>query len=61
MIVPSLICERTYSDRECGGGLRLGLQGTSRDGVTGCDVSLTADRIGGTARTGVQASIEHKF
>ena len=61
VIAPSLICEQTDSDRKCGGVLRMGLQGTSRDGVTGWDVSLTADRIGDTARRGVQASIEHKF
>ena len=61
VVAPSLACEWTGGDQECGGGLRLGLRGTSRDGLTSWDVSLTADRIGDTSRTGIEASIEHKF
>ena len=60
-VAPSLVCEWMNGEQECGGGLRLGLQGTSRDGMTGWNVSVTADRVGDRTRTGIEASIEHKF
>jgi hypothetical protein len=60
-IAPSLVCEWMDGEQECGGGLRLGLQGTSQDGMTGWNVSLSADRVGDRTRTGLEASIEHKF
>lgn len=46
VVAPSLGFEWADGDRECGGGLRLGLRGTSWDGISGWDISLTADRIG---------------
>lgn len=61
VVAPSLVCAWTDEDRECGGGLRLGLRGTSPDSMTHAEVALTADRIGDSSRTGVTASIEHKF
>ncbi|TNC49552.1 hypothetical protein FHG66_10550 [Rubellimicrobium rubrum] len=60
-VAPSLVCEWMDGEQECGGGLRLGIEGTSQDGMTGWNISLSADRVGDRTRTGIEASIEHKF
>jgi hypothetical protein len=61
IIAPSLVCEWTNGVQDCGGGLRLGLQGTSRDRRTQFDIMVEADRIGGNDRVVLRANVEHRF
>jgi hypothetical protein len=58
---PSLVCDWTNGHRDCGGGLRLGLRGTSRNRRTGFDILIEADRIGGGDRIALRANVEHRF
>ena len=60
-IAPSLLCEWADGERSCGGGLRLGLHGTTEDGLTTFVVGIDADLIGDTSRVSLGASIEHRF
>jgi hypothetical protein len=61
IIAPSLVCDWKDGQRDCGGGLRLGLQGTSRDQRTRFDIMLEADRVGGKERVAVRANVEYRF
>jgi hypothetical protein len=61
VVAPSLACEWSNGEQDCGGGLRVGFSGTSQDGMTEFQVMFDADRIGETSRTGLTASITHKF
>jgi hypothetical protein len=61
VVAPSLACEWSNGEQDCGGGLRAGFSGTSQDGMTEFQVMFDADQIGETSRTGLTASITHKF
>ncbi|MGL4235802.1 hypothetical protein [Tabrizicola sp.] len=61
IIAPSVVCDWTDDRLDCGGGLRLGLQGTSRDRRTRFDIMFEADQIGGKDRMALGAQIEHRF
>lgn len=61
VLAPSLFCDWTNGARQCGGSLRLGLQGTSPDQRARFDIAVNADRIGGKDRVGLRANVEYRF
>jgi hypothetical protein len=61
IIAPSIVCDWMNGQQDCGGGLRLGLQGTSRDRRTQFDIMVEANRIGGKDRVALLAHLEHRF
>ena len=61
ILAPSLLCDWNNGQGDCGGGLRLGLQGTSRDQMTRFDIMIDAERIGRRDRLTLQANVEYRF
>lgn len=61
IIAPSLVCDWTNGQQDCGGSLRLGLQGMSRDRRTQFDIMLEAERIGSKDRVALRATLQHRF
>lgn len=62
---PRFICERTDASgvvaKDCGGGVELGLNGTSVDGTTNLNASVSFDRVGGVNRQGLNLQAELRF
>jgi hypothetical protein len=61
IIAPSLVCEWVNGVQDCGAGLRLGLQGTSRNRRTQFDIMVEAERVGGKDRVALRAAVQHRF
>jgi hypothetical protein len=61
IFAPSLVCNWVPDKRDCGGGLRLGLQGRSHDGASEFDVMVSGDWVGGTESLAARASLSYRF
>ena len=61
VVAPSLVCEWADGVQDCGGGLRLGLHGSSADGLTTFEIDFDADLVGDRSRMSVGASIVLRF
>ncbi len=61
IIAPSLVCDWTNGNRDCGAGLQLGLQGVSPDQMTRFDITLDADRVGETTAVSLHANVLLRF
>lgn len=61
IIAPSLRCDWTNGQCDCGAGLRLGLRGTSRNQRAQFDIMVDADRVGRENRVAVRANVEYRF
>jgi hypothetical protein len=61
IVAPHVTCAWTGGRRDCGGGLRLGLQGTNRDRNMQFDVTVSGDQVGNTKDTMLAARIAWQF
>ncbi len=61
ILAPSLVCDWTNGDSDCGAGLRMGLQGNGPDQMTEFDIMLDADRIGPKTTLSLRANILFRF
>jgi hypothetical protein len=61
IVAPNVTCAWTGGRRDCGGGLRLGLQGTNRDRDVQFDMTVSGNWIGDTKDTTLNASIAWQF
>jgi hypothetical protein len=61
---PRLMCEQikaATTEENCGGGAELGFSGRSANGLSSVSAKVMADRIGGTTKSSLQLSLEHRF
>jgi hypothetical protein len=61
---PRLICEQTmaaYTTNDCGGGVEVGIESRSNDGLSNLSVSIRSDRVGNTTSTGLGLNFERTF
>jgi Tfp pilus assembly protein PilX len=61
ILAPSVLCEFTNSRSSCGGGVRVGLQGSSPDGSTTVDATISTDWVGGTRSSSVSVNVVYRF
>ena len=61
IFAPSFVCSWQQNKQGCGGGLRLGLQGSSRSGATKFDLMISGDLVDGTETLSAQANLIYKF
>ena len=61
IIAPSLVCDWANGQPDCGGGLRFGLQGSSRDRRTRFNIMADIDRIKGNTRVALRANVDFQF
>jgi hypothetical protein len=58
------MCEQikaATTEENCGGGAEVGFSGRSVDGLSSVSAKVMADRIGGSTKSSVQLSLEHRF
>ena len=62
---PRFICERSDASgvvtKDCGGGVELGIDATSEDGMTNFNASVRFDRLGSVNRQGLNLQAELRF
>ena len=63
-LAPRLICQQitaTTTTKTCGGGVEIGLQTNSTDGLTTGTAQLQSDWIGGQSSTVAHLNLERRF